>query len=268
MPGRGLGLFLESREVAWSGVAGSRLKGWDQCQGPLKRPPPPSCQSGVCPEAGQPSEREGGCRMRQREMEEEATDWATARWGPRGRVALERLILGSLGAWASVLRGAISLSNALPNPDFYCHEQCSSWLDIFNNALPSQAAWLPPGQPPPSDSPRQVCSSSEWVWKLRPPPRKQGLGWNWVGSSGRGWNRTEHRGARPTGPDAAPGLEQASSPSGHARRCEATLRVALVTYLSIACRRSQPLPALPGLLPSNVLHAFCPAGWDRCHDHR
>lgn len=60
MPGRGLGLFLESREVAWSGVAGSRLKGWDQCQGPLKRPPSPSCQSGMCPDAGQPSEREAG----------------------------------------------------------------------------------------------------------------------------------------------------------------------------------------------------------------
>lgn len=38
--------------------------------------------------------------------------------------------------------------------------------------------------------------------------------------------------------------------------------------LSTDCRRRWPLPALPGLLPSHVLHTLRPAGRDCGHDHR
>lgn len=44
MPAQGLGFFPERREVTWSGLVGSGLKGCDQCQEHLRRPPP-SCRA-------------------------------------------------------------------------------------------------------------------------------------------------------------------------------------------------------------------------------
>lgn len=38
MPAQGLGFFPEGREVTWSGLVGSGLKGHDQCQEHLRRP--------------------------------------------------------------------------------------------------------------------------------------------------------------------------------------------------------------------------------------
>lgn len=253
---RGSGFFLRA--------GNSRVRyGWEQRDGvrsvsrALEEVPPSSCQAGVCPDPGQPGEGAVGMQVQVEGDRRGSHCLGHPEAGPQEE------------GWAPLVHGLRVCPIPLPDPDFHCHA-CSSRLDIFNTALPFRATWLTRAAHTlwtPLDSPGQVCPSLEWVWTLNPLQGSRASG-------GTRSVRVAQDGiGRSTGETAPQGQmqPQAQGRPPHpltAHRHEGTRWIGLVTCLSIDRRRSQPLSALPGLLPSHVLHTLCPAGWDCCHDHR
>ena len=151
---RGSGFFLRA--------GNSQVRcGWEQRDGvrsgsrALEEVPPSSYQAGMCPDPGQPGEGTGGMQV-----QVEGDRRGSHCLGHPGAGPQEE-------GWAPLVHGLRVCPVPLPNPDFHCHA-CSSWLDIFNTALPFRATWLTLGQPTPSGLP--------WT-----PPDRSVLPWNGYG---------------------------------------------------------------------------------------